>query len=102
MENKVVKIICGEYPDNFKKVEIKSDENFVFENDPSYITVQLFDRDENTVYVNSFIECEHYVMGGWDQNSTIILETDLIQTTTIAFLFVIIFKYIYKRIIKYL
>ena len=102
MENKVVEIICGEYPDNFKKVEIKSDENFVFENDPSYITVQLFDRDENTVYVNSFIECEHYVMGGWDQNSTIILETDLIQTTTIAFLFVIIFKYIYKRIIKYL
>ena len=102
MENKVVKIICGEYPDNFKKVEIKSDENFVFENDPSYITVQLFDRDENTVYVNSFIECEHYVMGGWDQNSTIILETDLIQTTTIAFLFVIIFKYIYKRIFRYL
>lgn len=102
MENKVVKIICGEYPDNFKKVEIKSDENFVFENDPSYITVQLFDRDENTVYVNSFIECEHYVMGGWDQNSMIILETDLIQTTTIAFLLVIIFKYIYKRIIGYL
>lgn len=102
MENKVVEIICGEYPDTFKKVEIKSDENFVFENDPNYITVQLFDREENTVYVNSFIECEHYVMGGWDQNSAIILETDLIQTTTIAFLFVIIFKYIYKRIIKYL
>ena len=102
MENKVVKIICGEYPDNFKKVEIKSDENFVFENDPSYITVQLFDRDENTVYVNSFIECEHYVMGGWDQNSTIILEIDLIQTTTIVFLLVIIFKYIYKSIIRYL
>ena len=102
MENKIVKIICGEYPDNFKKVEIKSDENFVFENDPSYITVQLFDRDENTVYVNSFIECEHYVTGGWDQNSIIILENDLIQTTTIVFFLVIIFKYIYKRIIRYL
>tara|TARA_B100002019_G_C21151500_1_gene538497 strand:- start:203 stop:511 length:309 start_codon:yes stop_codon:yes gene_type:complete len=100
MENKTVKIICGDYPENFEKLEILSDANFVFENDPEYNTVQLFDKNENTVYVNSFVECEHYVVGGWDQNSTIILEAELIQTTTIVFFVAIIFKYIYKRITR--
>ena len=39
MENKTVKIICGDYPENFEKLEILSDANFVFENDPEYNTV---------------------------------------------------------------
>ena len=35
-------------------------------NDPSYEQVRLFDEDGNTVLVNSFIECEHYVNGTWN------------------------------------
>ena len=36
------------------------------ENDPEYELVRLFDADGNTVLVNSFLECQHYVKGGWD------------------------------------
>lgn len=97
---KIVQTICGEYPDDFKKVEIISDENFVFKNDPTYNAVQLFDQDENTVYVNSFVECEHYVLGGWDQNSTIMVESQLIQTTTIVLVLAIVLKYLLKKKLK--
>ena len=54
------------FPKNFKKQDIASDPNYVFVNDPNFSPVQLFDIDDNTVVVNSFIECEHYVSGGWD------------------------------------
>ncbi len=64
-EREVVIQICGEYPPNYKKVDIASNPNYVFVNDPNYNSVQLFDYDKNTVFVNSFIECEHYVEGGW-------------------------------------
>ena len=97
MENQIVKIICGKYPDDFQKVEIKSDENYIFENDPTYNAVQLFDKDENTVYVNSFVECEHYVLGGWDQNSTILVESQLIQTTAIIFVLAVLLKYLFLK-----
>ena len=67
MEKKEIVIkICGEYPENFVEVDILSNPNFIFENDPNYETVKLFDYDKNTVFVNSFLECQHYVNGGWD------------------------------------
>lgn len=56
---------CGDEPINFKNIDISSNPNFVFDNDPTYIAVQLFDKEENTVFVNSYIECKHYVEGGW-------------------------------------
>ena len=57
--------LCGEYPSNFIKLDISNDPTFVFENDPNYTIKQLFDSEGNTVFVNSFMECEHYVSGGW-------------------------------------
>ena len=39
--------------------------------------MQLFDIDENTVFVNSFIECEHYVTGGWVYDPIQNLETSM-------------------------
>ena len=57
--------ICGNYPEGFEKLDISSDPNYVFVNDPNYSTKQLFDAEGNKVFVNSFIECEHYVSGGW-------------------------------------
>lgn len=60
-----IESICGVYPNNFEKPDITSDPNYVFVNDPSYSARQLFDADGNKVLVNSFIECEHYVSGGW-------------------------------------
>lgn len=61
----VIEEICGNYPEGFEKLDISNDPNYVFVNDPSYSARQLFDADGNKVLVNSFIECEHYVSGGW-------------------------------------
>ena len=63
--SKVVEL-CGAIPSNFEKVDFSSNPDFVFENDTNYSSKQLFDSEGNTVFVNSFIECEHYVSGGWD------------------------------------
>ena len=61
----MIEQICGNYPEGFKKLDISSDPNYVFVNDPGYPARQLFDSEGNKVFVNSFIECEHYVSGGW-------------------------------------
>ena len=61
-----VEQLCGVFPEGFKKLDISSNPNFVFVNDPNYSSRQLFDAEENKVSVNSFVECEHYVSGGWD------------------------------------
>jgi len=66
MKNKDVVFICGEYPENHITPDIGNDPNYVFVNDPGYEQVRLFDQDGNTVLVNSFIECEHYVNGTWN------------------------------------
>ena len=65
MKNKDVIFLCGDYPENHITPEIGNDPNYIFLNDPNYEQVRLFDEDGNTVLVNSFIECEHYVSGGW-------------------------------------
>ena len=61
-----VENICGEYPPDFIKEDISSNPNYVFVNDPSFVSTKLWDEFGNTVFVNSFIECEHYVSGGWN------------------------------------
>lgn len=61
-----VESICGEYPADYVKEDISSNPNYVFVNDPSFESVRLLDEVGNVVFVNSFIECEHYVNGGWN------------------------------------
>ena len=34
---------CGEYPENFIKIDISSNPDYVFENDADFESVQLFD-----------------------------------------------------------
>jgi len=57
---------CGEAPVGFQQIDIKSNPNFVFKNDPTFNSVQLFDVEGNSVFVNSYLECQHYVAGGWN------------------------------------
>ena len=65
--NENFEIICGVSPQNKENLNFQvSDPNFVFENDPLFETVVLYDKDGNVVNVNSWIECAHYVNGGWD------------------------------------
>ena len=56
---------CGLKPADQELIEIGSDPNFVFVNDPAFTTLRLFDVDGNIINVNSWIECAHYVNGGW-------------------------------------
>ena len=69
MENSTVINLCGNYPENFEKADVLSDPNYVFKNDSSYQAVQLYDNELNSVFVNSFVECEH-ALGGWDNSPT--------------------------------
>tara|TARA_Y100001970_G_scaffold27416_1_gene33438 strand:+ start:103 stop:411 length:309 start_codon:yes stop_codon:yes gene_type:complete len=57
--------ICGTKPDTQELIEISSDPNFVFVNDPDFQTLRLFDVEGNVINVNSWIECANYVNGGW-------------------------------------
>tara|TARA_B100001996_G_scaffold352136_1_gene312647 strand:+ start:2999 stop:3316 length:318 start_codon:yes stop_codon:yes gene_type:complete len=61
---------CGIAPKNVSFEEIASNPNYVFKNDPSYETIILYDADGNVVNVNSWIECAHYVNGGWNNISS--------------------------------
>ena len=67
MEDNIVLIEnnCGLQPPGQELIEIGSDPNFVFTNDPEFNTLRLFDIDGNIINVNSWIECAHYVNGGW-------------------------------------
>lgn len=76
MDTKIVEQLCGKYPSDFKKADVLSDPNYVFVNDPSYPATTLLDYDKNIVTVNSFLECEHYVSGGWNYLPTISLESE--------------------------
>ena len=52
-EQKVIDL-CGDYPTDFLKVDVAINPGYVFQNDTSYSSVQLWDIEGNTVFVNSF------------------------------------------------
>ena len=56
---------CGENIDNIQYSDPGNDPNFVFENDPLFQTLTLYDPEGNIINVNSWFECAHYVNGGW-------------------------------------
>ena len=96
--SKVVEL-CGEIPQNFEKIDISSNPDFVFENDVFIQQGQLFDEEGNTVFVNSFIECDHYVSGGWGFSPVLSNELFLIDflTYTVVFLLVVTYSKIYLK-----
>ena len=96
MKNKDVVLLCGEYPENHITPDIGSDPNYIFSNDPSFGQVSLFDIDKNTVMVNSFIECEHYVNGTWDYYPG---KDEIVYLTNInIFLFTLLFSALILKI----
>ena len=66
--HKKTAVICGESDLKPDFEAIGNNPNFVFENDPNFETVRLFDFDGNIVNVNSWLECANYVNGGWTNN----------------------------------
>lgn len=98
MDNNLVVSLCGEYPSDFIKVDVISNPDFVFTNDPLYPPTTLLDAERNIVTVNSFKECEHYVSGGWDYLPQFNIESTYhvyIGVFLIAFL---VSEFVFKKI----
>lgn len=94
----IVEGLCGQYPENFNKLDIGSDPNFIFKSDPNFNTKQLFDSEGGTVFVNSFIECEHYVTGGWDYTPLKSLELMMHDRLFFGVLTLIFISFLYKKL----
>ena len=95
-----VEELCGVYPKDFEKLDISSNPNFVFTNDPNYAAKQLFDADSNKISVNSFVECEHYVSGGWNftpvASSEFLLQDNLIYIS----LLLLVLTFLRPKLVK--
>lgn len=63
--NKKIENICGLNNTNDKLIDVGNNPNFVFNPDPLYENIILYDAEGNKIIVNSWIECAHYVSGGW-------------------------------------
>ena len=96
-EEETLNYSCGEKPINFVEIDISNNPNYVFENDPLYNTVKLFDENENTVFVNSYRECKHYVDGGWfkpsPENSNDSGKPNVYKTVSASLLLFIFYRY---------
>ena len=57
--------ICGKNIGEYILENIQNNPDFVFENDPNYETVVLYNSEGTVINVNSWIECANYVEGGW-------------------------------------
>ena len=68
--HKKITLICGESDLKPDFEAIGNNPNFVFENDPNFETLRLFDSAGNIVNVNSWLECANYVNGGWTDYSS--------------------------------
>lgn len=75
-----IKQICGNEGDITLLNNIANDPNFVFENDPAYETVVLFNESGSIINVNSWLECANYVNGGWISS-----QVDLVNGEKILF-----------------
>lgn len=62
---------CGPQPTGITYTDPGNDPNFVFTNDPNFEVVALFDVEGNIVNVNSWLECVHYLRGGWTSTQII-------------------------------
>ena len=48
--------VCGNFPENYTPLDIASDPSFIFENDPAYTAVQLWDKEGNTIFCKFFLQ----------------------------------------------
>ena len=63
--HKRTETICGESSIIPDFEEIGNNPNFVFNPDPNFEPITIFNENGNTVLVNSWLECANYVNGGW-------------------------------------
>jgi len=90
---------CGSGGSLEELESLKSDPNFVFQNDPNFETLTLYDSEGNVINVNSWLECANYVNGGWVNN---IVETGNYERNLFFGLSILTFVLLIPEILKYL
>tara|TARA_Y100000389_G_scaffold174543_1_gene184595 strand:+ start:239 stop:556 length:318 start_codon:yes stop_codon:yes gene_type:complete len=90
---------CGSNNKGVPFPDIGNDPNFIFESDPLFSKVTLYDIDGNIINVNSWIECAHYVNGGWSSvvQTSFVGTIVLLQLTAVLYLGYGFFKYFNQR-----
>jgi hypothetical protein len=104
MDENIITKICGMIPDGFVKVT-PQDSNYIFQNDPSFSPINLYDFFGRAATVNSFAECFYYVELGFEPNKTTIFDYGL-WIGTVLLLCLLLFKAykenFVKKLIQYL
>tara|TARA_B110000008_G_scaffold258460_1_gene277437 strand:+ start:604 stop:999 length:396 start_codon:yes stop_codon:yes gene_type:complete len=101
-EELVVKI-CGVETYNSENIEIP--ENTIFPVDINFLPVNLYDIEGNVVTTSSWIECRHYVSGGWiyyDMGSQISINSVSLYKASgyLWIIFLPILFYVYWRTVE--
>jgi len=95
--------ICGAFPSNFIPAVI-TDNSFVFENDPQFDPINLYNFFGQGATVNSFTECFYYVSEGWEPNKLTIINIVMQIIPFLVFGLFIYFLFkndLYKKILEY-
>ena len=95
-----VESICGETPNNFVEIDIEKNPNYVFVPDSNFLKINLEDNDGNTVTVNSYEECSHYVSGGWNKPSPPLIDFSNIDLERL-FLRILLFVYLVITVVYF-
>lgn len=85
-----IEVVCGDNDIVPNFTEISNSPNYIFTPDPNFQVIALFDRDGNTVNLNSWIECAYYVNGGWTNDIS-----DFVNGEQIIFFSLIVLSSLY-------
>lgn len=98
-----VEVICGPKNSSIENVDIT--EGMIFESDPNFIPLNVYDIEGNIATVTSWIECEHYIKGGWtfyqDGLKIETLKVSLIQLSLISWAILLpLLIFLFRRTIE--
>ena len=98
MENNFIENICGPQPENFIKVS-PTNSNYIFQNDPNFNALNLYDFFGRSATVNSYTECFYYVELGFEPVKTTIFDIGLIFLQVVIAGYAI-FKFLRSKFLK--
>ena len=84
-----IESICGENKSGILQTVTEDNPDYVFTADPEFNPIRLYDSEANTVLVNSFEECSHYVSGGWGILEPTIVNNKLIYLGLLVLVLVV-------------
>ena len=99
MDENLITKICGIIPEGFNKV-IPEDSSYIFQNDPNFPPINLYDFFGRAATVNSFTECFYYVELGFEPNKLTIFDIGFWVAFFAASIF-LLFKFYKKNYFNY-